>query len=464
MVVMKFGGTSVANCEAITRTIGIVESKLDQKPIVVVSALSGVTDLLYAICEAAAKMDKAATVELLAQLRTRHHNLCDELLAGNADLKKAKAGVDLICEGLETTVSAVCTLGELSERSRAIIISAGEKLSSSIICYAMNAKGINTKLMDARKMIITNNEYLKAEPIIAEIEARVPAVVNEAFEGMSAVITQGFVSATISGEPTVLGRGGSDYTASLIGMAVGADKIEIWTDVDGVKTADPRTVRSTLTLDRLSFEEAAEMAHFGAKVLHPLTIEPAVKKNIPLYVLNSHNPEGKGTVILHSDKIEDGVKSVSFKENILIINIFSTKMIDVSGFVAKVFGIFSEKNVSVDLISTSEANISVTVDASQKNIDEVVEALSSFATVEIDYDKAQVSIIGKNIGGNSCMLKEIFTPLEEHTVYMVSQGASYINVSLVVDKIALKQVVQSVHDLLFFQAQMYDYIRYNGYY
>ena len=460
---MKFGGTSVANCEAITRTIGIIESKLEKKPVVVVSALSGITDLLYAICDAASKRDKDATADLLAQLRTRHHNLCDELLGASAEVENAKAKVNAICDELETTVGAVCTLGELSERSRAVIISAGECLSSSVICYAMNAKGIKTNLMNAREMIITNSEYLKAEPIVAEIEARVPAIVNKAFEGVDAVITQGFISATASGEPTVLGRGGSDYTASLIGMAVEAERIEIWTDVDGVKTADPRSVRSTLTLDRLSFEEAAEMAHFGAKVLHPLTIEPAVKKNIPLYVLNSHNPEGKGTAILHSDMIEDGVKSVSFKENILIINIFSTKMIDVSGFVAKVFGIFSEKNVSVDLISTSEANISVTVDASQKNINEVVEALSAFATVELDYDKAQVSIIGKNIGGNSCMLKEIFTPLEEHTVYMVSQGASYINVSLVVDKTALKQVVQSVHDLLFFQAQMYDYIRYNGY-
>ena len=261
----------------------------------------------------------------------------------------------------------------------------------------------------------------------------------------------------------MLGRGGSDYTASLIGMAIDAERIEIWTDVDGVKTADPRSVRSTLTLDRLSFEEAAEMAHFGAKVLHPLTIEPAVKKNIPIKVLNSTNPEGKGTTILHSDMIEDGVKSVSFKENILIINIFSTKMIDVSGFVAKVFGIFSEKNVSIDLISTSEANISVTVDASQDNIDDVVKALSAFAKVELDYNKAQVSVIGKNIGGNNCMLKEIFSPVSEHTVYMVSQGASYINVSLVVDKSALQEVVQSIHDLLFFQAQMYDYIRYNGY-
>lgn len=464
MVVMKFGGTSVADYEAISRTIKIVENKLAEKPIVVVSALSGVTDLLYKICDMAAEKNEKETAEVSASMRTMHLELCEKLLVGNAELlSNAKAVVNALCDELDTVVGAVCTLGELSEKSKAKIVSAGERLSSSIICHAMNAQGIKTKLMNAHNMIITNRQYLQAEPVLSEIEARVPAIVNETFEGMDAVITQGFISSTQDGEPTVLGRGGSDYTASLIGMAVGADKIEIWTDVDGVKTADPRKVRGTLTLDRLSFEEAAEMAHFGAKVLHPLTIEPAVKKNIPLYVLNSMNPEGKGTVILRSDLIEDGVKSVSFKENILIINIFSAKMIDVSGFVAKVFAIFSEKNVSVDLISTSEANISVTVDASQKNIDAVVDALSAFAKVELDYNKAQVSVIGKNIGGNSCMLKEIFMPLAEHTVYMVSQGASYINVSLVVDKSSLQEVVQSVHDLLFFQAQMYDYIRYNGY-
>lgn len=464
MIIMKFGGTSVANGEAVSRIIKIVESKLADKPVVVLSALANVTDLLCEICDTAAVKDENKVAELMTALRKRHIDLCDELFAENDELKAvAKEKVETICNELATIVGAVCTLGELSDKTKATIISTGEYLSSVIICQAMNGVGIKAVWTDARKMIITNNEYMKAEPISSEIEARVPAVVENALNEGDVVVTQGFVSATIEGEPAVLGRGGSDYTASLIGMAVGADKIEIWTDSDGVKTADSRTVRGTLILNRLSFEEAAEMTHFGAKVLHPLTIEPAVKKNIPIYVLNSMNPEGKGTAILHGDVIEDGVKSVSYKENILIINVFSTKMIDVSGFVAKVFGVFSEKNVSVDLISTSEANISVTVDASQKNIDSVVEALSAFATVELDYNKAQVSVIGKNIGGNSCMLKEIFTSLSEHTVYMVSQGASYINVSLVVDKSSLSQIVQSVHDLLFFQAQMYDYIRYNGY-
>ena len=446
---MKFGGTSVANEEAISRTISIVEGKLSEKPIVVVSALSKVTDLLYKICDAASKKNRIEMLELSAQLRARHLELCEKLLGEDSDvLSAAKSKVDSICNELDTIVGAVCTLGELSERSKAIIISAGEYLSSNIICSAMNLRGIKTKLMNARNMIVTGNDYMKAEPVLAEIEARVPAIVNEAFDGMDAVITQGFVSATLGGEPTVLGRGGSDYTASLIGMALDAECIEIWTDVDGVRSADPRTVENTKYLEKISFEEAAEMAHFGAKVLHPLTIEPAVKKNIPIYVLNSMNPSGKGTAILRSELIEDGVKSVSFKENIRVINIFSMKMINTSGFLRRVFEIFSESKVSVDLISTSEANISVTVDASQK-IDKVVEQLSEFADVIVDDDKSQVSVIGKNIVRLNGMLKKTFAPLKRTNVYMISQGASFVNISFVVDREELVEVVKDLHYHLF---------------
>ena len=294
MIVMKFGGTSVANFEAITRAIFIVGGRLDQKPVVVVSALSKVTDLLYRISDAAASRNVAETKELMNELRTRHVNLASDLLEQSPALKEsAVSRVNAICDSLESLVNAVCAVGELSDRNKAIIISNGELLSSTIICFTMNAKGIRTNFVDARKMMITSNEYLKGEPVVDEIVARVPAVIDEAFKGMDAVITQGFIGTNMAGEQTVLGRGGSDYSASLIGMAVDAERIEIWTDVDGVRSADPRTVENTKYLEKISFEEAAEMAHFGAKVLHPLTIEPAVKKNIPIYVLNSMNPSGK---------------------------------------------------------------------------------------------------------------------------------------------------------------------------
>ena len=449
MIVMKFGGTSVANFEAITRTTFIIGGKLDQKPVVVVSALSKVTDLLYRISDAAVSKNKAETKELLGQLRERHVNLACELLEQSPVMcEGAVAKVNEICDSLDALAMAVCAVGELSDRNKAIIISNGELLSSTSICHTMNAKGIRTGFVDARKMMVTSSSYLKGEPITEEICARVPGVIEEAYKGMDAVITQGFIASSLEGEQTVLGRGGSDYSASLIGLAIGAERIEIWTDVDGVRTADPRKVQNTRSLERISFEEAAEMAHFGAKVLHPLTIEPAVKKNIPIYVLNSMNPSGKGTAILCNELIEDGVKSVSFKENIRVINIFSMKMINTSGFLRRVFEIFSESRVSVDLISTSEANISVTVDASEK-IDKVVEQLSEFAEVVVDDDKSQISVIGKNIVRLNGMLKKTFAPLKKCNVYMISQGASFVNISFVVDREELTEVVQDLHDHLF---------------
>lgn len=449
MIVMKFGGTSVANYDAITRMISIVKGNLNEKPVVVVSALSKVTDLLYKIADQAALRNREECAQLLGELRKRHLDLASELLKDAPDLEhQARGKVDGICDALEAFVNAVCAVGELSPRSKAVIISNGEYLSSNIICFAMNASGIKTNFIDARRMIITDDDYLRGEPDMEEISARVPGAVLGAYEYADAVITQGFVSATKEGEPTVLGRGGSDYSASLIGMAIDAVRIEIWTDVDGVRTADPRRVQNTRCLDKISFEEAAEMAHFGAKVLHPLTIEPAVKKNIPIYVLNSMNPGGEGTAILQSSFIEDGVKSVSCKENILVINIFSTKMINTSGFLKKVFEIFSEHKVSVDLISTSEANISVTVDAS-RDIKGVVEALAGFAEVYVDRDKSQVSVIGKNIINLKGLLEQTFAPLRDCKIYMISQGASYVNISFVVDRAVLNDVVQQIHRYLF---------------
>ena len=446
---MKFGGTSVANFEAITRTTFIIGGKLDQKPVVVVSALSKVTDLLYKISDAAASKEETETRDLLKQLRDRHTNLACELLQQSPALcEAALEKVNDICDSLDSLAMAVCAVGELSERNKAKIISNGELLSSTIICHAMNAKGIRTAFVDARKMMITSGSYLKGEPITEEICARVPGIIAEAFNGMDAVITQGFIGSDLEGKQTVLGRGGSDYSASLIGLAIDAERIEIWTDVDGVRTADPRRVPNTKNLEKISFEEAAEMAHFGAKVLHPLTIEPAVKKNIPIYVLNSMNPSGKGTAILCNELIEDGVKSVSFKENIRVINIFSMKMINTSGFLRRVFEIFSENKVSVDLISTSEANISVTVDAAEK-IDKVVEQLSEFAEVFVDDDKSQVSVIGKNIVRLNGMLKKTFAPLKRCNVYMISQGASFVNISFVVDREELNEVVCDLHQHLF---------------
>ncbi len=468
---MKFGGTSVATAQAIRRMISIVRGRLDLRPVIVVSALSKVTDLLYKISDSAASSDFATARAQIAQLRERHLGLARELLTPEATtetnpeakpptatvpnaqtnpeaLKKAQTAVTTICDRLESFVEAVCSLGELTDRSKARIISKGEWLSSTIIHHALNAAGITTGFIDARKIIITTGSYLKGEPRNDEICRLAPPAFDEALAGVDTVITQGFIASDGNGRTTVLGRGGSDYSASLLGMALNAERIEIWTDVDGVRTADPRVVPDTRSISRISFEEAAEMAHFGAKVLHPMTIEPAVAKNIPVHVLNSMNPAGEGTAILQGDQIADGVKSVSYKENILLLNIFSTKMINVSGFLQKVFAVFSDHGVSVDLISTSEANISLTMDSTQ-DITGVIDDLSRFSEVTADYDKAQVSIIGKNIVNLRGLLRDAMASLSGCNVYMISQGASFVNISFVVDKARLGDVVREIHDYLF---------------
>lgn len=445
---MKFGGTSVANSEAIARTINIVRGKLDQKPVVVVSALSKVTDTLYKIADAAKAGDFNGSMLLVGELRGRHEAIVRELIDDDEAVARANKDLNEIFDDFATLVRAVSMLRELTPRSKARVVSYGELLSSTVICHVMNYTGINTAWVNARDMIVTDDDYLKGRPVIAEIERKVPQVIGEAYEGRDAVITQGFISSTIDGEPSILGRGGSDYTASLIGMALDAQAIEIWTDVDGVRTADPRRVTNTRSIEKLSFEEAAEMAHFGAKVLHPLTIEPAVMKNIPVYVLNSINPLSKGTAILQADQIEDGIKSLSFKENIYLLNIFSMGMIEVSGFLSKVFKVFADNNVSVDLISTSEANLSLTIDATQ-DITEVVRQISEFASVNVHYDKSQVSIIGKNVVMQRGVLRWAMTAFNNVDIHMITQGTSLVNISFVIDRSELDTVLPELHKYLF---------------
>lgn len=454
MIVMKFGGTSVADSEAITRVMSIVNERLDKHPIVVVSALSKVTDTLYKICDFAERGITLEALMLVENIRERHLQLVSELIASNEDMaSQARDKVNSLCDSLKKLVEVICDLGELSDRSRARIISTGEYLSSGVICHALNAYGITTNLLDARKIIITDDNWLKGEPDLKKISEIVPAIVKKAYERIGGedaevLITQGFVSATEDGRPTVLGRGGSDYSASIIGMAMDADEIEIWTDVDGVHTADPRKVEGTRSLEAISFKEAAEMAHSGAKVLHPSTMEPAVSKDIPIKVLNSRRPEHRGTLILGEDGIPSGVKSVSGKDRIRVVNIFSSRTYNASGFLGKVFSMFSKYHVSMDLITMSEGTVSVTV-GEDEDISQMIDELSEFSTVFVETDKAQIAIVGKEMVFAEGVLEKIFKALEGYPVYLVSQGASCNNVSVVVDRANLDGAIARLHKALF---------------
>ena len=449
MIIMKFGGTSVADATAMLRTISIVESKLAQKPVMVVSACAKVTDGLYNIISLAEACKQEEAADAIAALKARHMGIVDDINATLPEVNERKdRDVRNKINRIFATLEEHLGEGNMSECDKAVIISSGEYLSSTIIAYAMNMRGTKTHWVDARSMIITDEDFLKASPRMDILEVSAARVVKEAYAKYQTIITQGFISATEDGRPTLLGRGGSDYTASLIGMAIDADRIEIWTDVDGVRTADPRIVSNTKGLHKLSYEEATEKARFGAKVLHPLTLEPAQKKNIPVYVLNSMNPQNEGTAVLSRACVFDGIKTLSYKENIRVINIYSMKMINTVGFMEKVFKTFARHNVSVDLLSSSEASITVTVEASQ-NVEGAVKGLSTFADVTVDRDKAQISIIGKNIIGVRGLLASVFNAVIDSKIYMISQDTTYLNLSIVVDRPEMADVLKKLHQNIF---------------
>jgi len=453
MIVMKFGGTSIQDAVAIRRTISIISKKLHSKPVIVVSACAGVTNSLHALVDYTEKGEKDKCEEIISNLKDRHKDIVDGL-ASSVDPKRPTPDTTEIYKTIEQLCNSLWTLskahlgGQIPDADRAYMISTGEYLSSNIICFMMNALGLVTAFVNARHFMITTNDYLKATAIIPEVLKRANNVMDKAFKTADAVITQGFMGVTIEGDPTIMGRGSSDYSASLLGMVLDADRVEIWTDVDGICTADPNIVPAAKGIGKISYEEAAELARFGAKVLHPLSIEPAASKNIPLYVLNSMNPEGEGTAVMNSSCIFDGVKSISYNENIRVINIYSPKMINTSGFMAKIFGVFDECNVSVDMISTSEASVSVTVDANVA-IDPLVAALSKFGNITVDRDKSQVSIIGKNIIGVKGAVAAVFDAVSDSKIYMMSQGSSFLNLSIVVDRPEMISVIRKLHKTFF---------------
>lgn len=363
------------------------------------------------------------------------------------DITGINGTIDKLCNSLWTLHKAHLG-GQIPDADKAYILSMGEYLSTNIVSFMMNAVGLATALVDSRHFMITTNDYLNATAIVPEVSKRANSIISKAFKNADIVVAQGFMGVTMTGDPTIMGRGSSDYSASLLGMVLDADRVEIWTDVDGICTADPNIVGRARGIGKISYEEAAELARFGAKVLHPLSIEPAASKNIPLYVLNSMNPEGEGTSVMSSSCIFDGVKSISYNENIRVINIYNPNMINTSGFLAKIFAVFDDFGVSVDMISTSEASVSVTVDA-QVTIEPLVEALSKWGSITVDRDKSQVSIIGKNLIGVKGAVASVFDAVSESKIYMMSQGSTFLNLSMVVDRPEMLSVIRNLHKTFF---------------
>lgn len=449
MIVMKFGGTSVQDTAAFKRTIDIILSRRERNPVVVLSATAGTTDMLEELCKNASEGDQMICDKIISDLKEKHHTIAKELIKDEKRLAELIAILDAKTAQISDLVKGIFLLSELSKRSRARILAYGEILSTNILVYTLNDMGFKSALLDSRDFIITNEEPLNGDPQIDIITSKTKEHIEPLMDGETIPVAQGFIGKSTTGSATTLGRGGSDYTASLIGMAMDADEIEIWTDVDGILTADPRKVKGTQIVKEVTFREAAELAFFGAKVLHPSTITPAVEKGIPVRVLNSHNPQNPGTLI--KDDIEHGehdIKSITCKENIKVINIYSPRMLFAHGFLKKIFEIFDKHSTSVDMITTSEVNVSLTLDNEERIID-IIKDLEEFSEVSVEEDKALVCVIGKDIKNTKGIATRIFESLDDFNITMISQGASLINLSFVVERKDLNKVVQTIHDRFF---------------
>jgi aspartate kinase len=409
IVVMKFGGTSVEDAAAILRTASIVASRLRRNlnPIVVVSAMSKVTDTLLAAAAAAGRNAREDALKLSDTLRTRHLDTAHQLVSESEDrLTVLQLAIHQEFDTLDDLLRGISAVGELTPRTSDNVVSFGERLSSVLCTAAFAQQSLPSTHIDARTVILTDNHYGKAAPIEPAIEAALTEQVLPLIDLGRVPVMGGFIGShkvneADAGITTTLGRGGSDYTAAIVGGALHAGAIEIWTDVNGIMTTDPRIVPEALRVKTISFEEAAELAYFGAKVLHPATILPAVQKNIPVFVLNSRNAENEGTKITAAPPpCASPFKSIAAKKKLTIIDIVASRMLLAHGFLAAVFAIFDKHGCAIDMVSTSEISVSVTVD-SREALPAICADLGQIADVKYEGNKALICLVGEDIRGQS---------------------------------------------------------------
>ena len=462
MRVLKFGGTSVADRAAIERLGTIVrrEAAADRaaangaRPglIVVVSALAGVTDQLLSIAELARRHDAEQALAVLAGLRDRHHDVAS--MIGGADAASAvRAAIDAQFHALAAAVRAVALLREVSPRSLDTMAATGELLSSRIVAAALAAPDLQTWWADPRGLIVTDETFTAAVPLLAETCARIAGALDGRLAAGEIVVTGGFVGASARGLTTTLGRGGSDYSASIIGAGVAADEIQIWTDVDGMLTADPRVHPSPRVVPHLSFGEAAELAFFGAKVLHPKTIQPALSRGIPVRILNARWPESPGTLITaRPDRSAAPVTALACKRHVTVVDVTSTRMLEAYGFLRRLFEVFERHQTSVDVVTTSEVSVSVTID-DRRRLEPITRDLSAFADVAVEDSMALIGIVGDNLPADPATFARIVSALVRTPLKLVSQAASRRNVTVVLSESQLAAAVAALHDEFFGRAE-----------
>ena len=417
-------------------------------PAVVVSAMSGVTDALLGIAARAGASETEEAQAQVEQLRQSHLAAARTLVPAAA-LPPLLAAIEAQLDELSAVVTALGVLREVSPRTLDVVAAMGELLSSRIVAAALVGAGLPGEWVDARRAIVTNDTYTSAVPIIAATNAALEATVVPLLDAGRVPVLGGFVGATVDGHTTTLGRGGSDYSGALVGAGVGAAEIQIWTDVDGMLTADPRVITNAKLVPRLSFAEAAELAYFGAKVLHPSTILPAAERNIPGLILNSRRAEGTGTTIT-ALPAPDGLPltGLECKKDLTVVDITSSRMLMAYGFLRRVFEVFERFKTAVDVVTTSEVSVSVTVD-SRQNLEAIVAALSEFAQVTLEHEMALLCAVGDRLRNEPEIAARAVGVLEEVPLRMISQAASRRNITVILRQSDLTHAMQRLHEEFF---------------
>ncbi len=448
MIVMKFGGSSVESAEALQRVAAIVASHARRSPVVFVSALGKTTNRLLEIAGLASAGDRAAALEKIGELREYHFEHARPVCP-DRELEALRHFLDEHFQELETLVRGLAAVGELTPRSIDAVSSFGERMSSYVLSLALRSAGLEAEHVDSREVFVTDDRHGEAAPLLDETGERMQSVVAPLVAEGKIPVMGGFIASTRKGVTSTLGRGGSDYSASLGAALLNADEVQIWTDVDGVMTADPSIATDAHRIRVMSFAEAAELAYFGARVLHPSTMAPAVTKDIPIRVLNSRRPEVEGTLIVAEARpSQTVVKSIAYKEHITVVDIRSTRMLMAHGFLARIFEVFEKHATSVDMVTTSEVSVSLTVDRTDR-LDAIVEELSAVAEVDRRNGRAIVCVVGEGIRTTAGVSAKIFSALGQIPVSMISLGASRLNVSFVVEENDLDETVRRLHETFF---------------
>lgn len=444
MIVLKFGGTSVESAKMIDNAIDITYSQIDKSPVIVSSAMGKSTNAILEIIEYSIKGQAEKSLGIADSIKNMHISTCNDFLSGD-NLFDAIQRIKQLFNEMTSLINGLSLLKECSSRSKDTLLSFGERLSTTIIYHRCIEREIEAELLDSREFIKTSENFNNAQVLIEECDRLIPIFVQP--QKNKILVTQGFIGSTMNGVTSTLGRGGSDFTSTIIGSALNATEVQIWTDVTGIMTSDPRKITGTRTIEHMTYTEAAELAYFGAKVVHPATIQPAVKKSIPVWVRNTGDSKASGTKIT-SEIDQIGLKAISGKKNITVVNITSSKMLNAYGFLRRLFSVFEKYQTPVDLISTSEVSVTITIE-DRSQLQDIVKDLMELGKVKVEEGKSIICLVGQSLWKDSIFISRVFATLQGTPIRMISLGSSDTNLSFVVPGEFTDETIQLLHNEFF---------------